>query len=151
MVLLKEVSDRGFVFYTNLASQKAGELAANPVAAMCFHWKSLSRQVRVVGTVEPVSAEQADAYFASRDRLSQIGAWASKQSQPLESRFALEKAVARFTAKFGTGPVPRPEHWSGFRLAHTRVEFWEELPFRLHRRRVMSRTADGWTDELLYP
>src|SRR5689334_17105659 len=114
MVLLKGVDPRGFVFYTNLESRKGGELAANPEAALCFHWKTLQRSVRVEGRVEPVSAEEADSYYASRARGSRIGAWASRQSRPLEGRFALEKAVAEYTLKFGIGEIPRPEFWSGF-------------------------------------
>lgn len=151
MVLLKAADPNGFVFYTNLGSQKARELTDNPNAALCFHWKSLKRQVRVMGAVTPVSDATADAYFASRARISQIGAWASRQSEALDDRFALEKAVVKYTAKFGTRPVPRPEHWSGFRLAHIRIEFWEELPFRLHRRRNYTQTPDGWREQLLFP
>lgn len=151
MVLLKGVDDGGFVFYTNLESQKGRELAANARAAMCFHWKSLRRQVRVQGRIEPVTDAEADAYFASRHRESQIGAWASKQSRPLESRFALEKAVATHAAKFGLGAVPRPAHWSGFRLLPARIEFWQERPFRLHDRLVYMRENHGWSTLKLYP
>ncbi|WP_417493784.1 pyridoxamine 5'-phosphate oxidase [Maricaulis sp.] len=153
MVLLKDVDRGGFVFYTNLGSAKGQQLAANPVAALCFHWKSLRRQVRVRGPVEPVTAEEADEYFASRARNSRIGAWASTQSRPLESRFALEKAVAQQAARFGLGEVPRPEHWSGFRLRPTRLEFWRDRPFRLHDRLVFSRSdsASSWTSNRLYP
>ncbi|MDP6573114.1 MAG: pyridoxamine 5'-phosphate oxidase [Rhodospirillales bacterium] len=151
MVLLKGVDEAGFVFYTNTGSRKAEEMYANPRAALCFHWKSLRRQVRVEGTVEEVDEAEADAYFATRSRLSQIGAWASKQSRPLESRFALEKRVAEFTAKFHIGAVPRPEFWSGFRLRPVRIEFWQEQPFRLHDREVYNRSPDGWTREKLYP
>ena len=152
MVLLKEVDDRGFVFYTNLESQKGGELRDNPKAALCFHWKSLRRQVRVEGAVEPVSAAEADAYFASRARGSQIGAWASQQSRPLDSRFHLEKRIAEFTAKFGVGKVPRPEHWSGFRIVPSKVEFWSDKPFRLHERIVYTRATDGaWQTVVLFP
>ncbi len=151
MVLLKSVDPRGFVFYTNLESRKGRELAANPFVALCFHWKSLRRQVRVEGPVEPVSDEEADAYYASRARGSQIGAWASQQSRPLESRFALEKRVAEFTAKFGFGKVPRPAHWSGFRVLPQRIEFWTDKPFRLHDRAVYVREGDAWTMEKLYP
>ena len=151
MVLLKGADEAGFVFYTNLGSRKAEELYANPRAALCFHWKSLGRQVRVEGAVEEVDNADAEAYFASRSRLSQIGAWASKQSRPLEGRFELEKRVAEFTAKFHIGTVPRPEFWSGFRLRPARIEFWQEQPFRLHDREVYNRSPDGWTREKLYP
>ncbi len=151
MVLLKDVDARGFVFYTNLESRKGGELAANPQAAMCFHWKTLQRSVRVEGPVEPVSAEEADAYYASRARGSRIGAWASRQSRPLEGRFALEKAVAEYTLKFGVGEIPRPAFWSGFRLVPRRIEFWRDMPFRLHERRVFHRSGDVWGLEMLYP
>ncbi|MBU8538547.1 pyridoxamine 5'-phosphate oxidase [Falsiroseomonas tokyonensis] len=155
MVLLKGVDhDRpggGFVFYTNLESRKGGELAANPFAALCFHWKTLQRSVRVEGAVQPVSAEEADAYYASRARGSRIGAWASKQSRPLESRYALEKAVAEQTLRFGLGEIPRPPHWSGFRLVPDRMELWRDMPFRLHERRVFHRDGAGWRIEMLYP
>lgn len=151
MVLLKGVDARGFVFYTNLESRKGGELAANPFAAMCFHWKTLQRSVRVEGEIEPVSAEEADAYYASRARGSRIGAWASRQSRPLEGRFALEKAVAEYTVKFGLAEIPRPSHWSGFRLLPARIEFWRDMPFRLHERRVFHKAATGWELEMLYP
>lgn len=153
MVLLKGVEKGGFVFYTNLGSPKAGELAATPKAAMVFHWKSLRRQVRLRGAVEQVSDAEADAYFATRQRSSQIGAWASKQSQPLESRFALEKAVAKYAARFGVGAVPRPPHWSGFRLVPVYMEFWQERPFRLHDRLAFRREAPEapWRKQRLYP
>ncbi len=151
MVLLKGVDARGFVFYTNLESRKGGELASNPFAALCFHWKTLQRSVRVEGAVEPVSAEEADAYYASRARGSRIGAWASRQSRPLEGRFALEKAVAEYTLKFGLGEIPRPAFWSGFRLVPDRMELWRDMPFRLHERRVFHRVGDGWEMEMLYP
>ena len=156
MVLLKGVDrDRpggGFVFYTNLDSRKGEELRANPRAALCFHWKSLQRSVRVEGPVEPVSAEEADAYYASRARGSRIGAWASRQSRPLESRFALERAVAEYTMKFGLGAIPRPEFWSGFRVLPERIEFWRDMPFRLHDRQVFHREpGGGWRIEALYP
>jgi pyridoxamine 5'-phosphate oxidase len=158
MVLLKGVDEaahpaRGFVFYTNLGSAKGRELAASGKAALLFHWKSLRRQVRVRGLVSAVSAEEADVYFATRPRLSQIGAWASDQSRPLESRFALEKKVARFTAEFGIGAVPRPEHWSGFRVTPLEIELWHDRPFRLHDRAVFRRSdaAAAWTRTRLYP
>jgi len=153
MVLLKDVDTRGFVFYTNLESDKGRELAENPQAALCFHWKSLRRQVRVRGQVSAVSDEEADAYFATRARDSQIGAWASRQSRPLETRFALEREVAKFAMKFGLGKVPRPPHWSGFRIVPTRIEFWRDRPFRLHDRLVFERATDGaaWRTAQLFP
>jgi pyridoxamine 5'-phosphate oxidase len=151
MVLLKGVDEHGFVFFTNFESAKGREVLAAPKAALCLHWKSLRRQVRVRGTVTPVSAAEADAYFDSRPRGARIGAWASQQSRPLESRFALEKAVASYTAKFGVGEIPRPEHWSGFRVAPTSIEFWRSGTFRLHDRIVFTRTDDGWDKSRLYP
>lgn len=151
MVLLKDVDVRGFVFYTNLDSRKGREIRENPRAALCFHWKSLDRQVRVEGPLEPVADTEADAYFASRDRASRIGAWASLQSQPLESRFALERRVAEFTAKFHVGAVPRPPYWSGYRLVPDAIEFWQERPFRLHDRTLYHRDENAWTARKLYP
>jgi pyridoxamine 5'-phosphate oxidase len=153
MVLLKGLDERGFVFYTNLDSRKGRELAAHPVAALTFHWKSLQRQVRARGPVERVSEAEADAYFATRPRLSQIGAWASKQSQPLESRFALEQACARYTAQFGIGSIPRPQHWSGYRVVPLSIEFWQDRPFRLHERIEFSRSSPeaAWHKVFLYP
>lgn len=152
MVLLKDFSSDGFVFYTNYESAKGRELLGSGKAALCFHWKSLRRQVRVRGTVAQVSEAEADAYFASRPLGSRIGAWASQQSRPLESRFALEKSVAFYTAKYALG-VPRPPHWSGFRLTPVEMEFWHDRPFRLHDRTVFRRAsaAEPWATAQLYP
>ena len=150
-VLLKGYDERGFVFYTNYESAKGRELLANPKAALNFHWKSLGRQVRVRGTIASVSAAEANAYFASRPRGSRIGAWASQQSRPLESRFALEKAVAAYTTKFALGEIPRPPHWSGFRLTPSEIEFWSAGTFRLHDRILFRRVGDGWRKTRLYP
>jgi pyridoxamine 5'-phosphate oxidase len=151
MVLLKGVDEGGFVFFTNYESDKGRELLAHPKAALCFHWKTLRRQIRIRGTTAPVSAEEADAYFATRARGSRIGAWASKQSRPLESRFALEKAVAAYAAKFAIGEVPRPDYWSGFRLTPVAIEFWKDGQFRLHDRVRFTRAGDGWERTRLYP
>ena len=136
MVLLKDATPDGFVFYTNYESEKGRQLLANPRAELCFHWQPLGRQVRVRGPVNPVSADVADRYFASRDRNSRIGAWASKQSRALKSRFELEKHISRYAVKFGVGKVPRPEFWSGYCLRPQCIEFWEERPFRRHARRT---------------
>lgn len=153
MVLLNGRDGEDFVFYTNTQSQKGTELLAQPKAALLFHWKSLRRQVRIRGAVSLVSDEMADAYFASRPRDSRIGAWASQQSRPLESRFALEKAVALQAAKFGVGTIARPPHWTGFRVSPVYLEFWRDGAFRLHDRVVFRRTAvdQPWSRERLYP
>jgi pyridoxamine 5'-phosphate oxidase len=153
MVLLKAFDARGFVFYTNVDSTKGHELADAPKAALTLYWKALQRQVRARGRVEPVSKEEADAYFATRSRMAQIGAWASKQSAALESRMAFEAAIARCTAKFGIGSVPRPPNWSGYRIVPQEIEFWQERQFRLHDR-VTFRRPDlnaPWTKTRLYP
>jgi pyridoxamine 5'-phosphate oxidase len=153
MVLLKGADERGFVFYTNVDSQKGRELAADPRAALVFHWKSLNRQVRVRGRVERVTDEAADAYFATRPKQAQIGAWASKQSQPLESRMAFEKQVTLYAAKYMAGAVPRPPNWSGYRIVPLQIEFWHDRPFRLHDRIVFDRKSQAapWTKTRLYP
>jgi pyridoxamine 5'-phosphate oxidase len=151
-VLLKGADQRGFVFFTNLESRKAGELFGNPHAALCFHWKSLARQIRVEGEVALVSEDEADAYFATRQRDSQIGAWASDQSRPLASRATLEERFARFARQYAEDAVvPRPANWSGFRLTPRRIEFWHEQPFRLHDRVLFVRDGDGWRKERLFP
>jgi len=155
MVLLKDYDARGFVLFTNYESRKGRQLLATPKAALLFHWKSLRRQVRIEGEVAPVSDQEADDYFASRPRQSQIGAWASEQSRPLEGRFELEKRIATFGAKYLVGQVPRPPHWSGFRLTPRLIEFWQDGAFRLHDRLVYTRSGPGdgesWTTERLYP
>lgn len=153
MVLLKAFDASGFVFYTNYESRKGSQLLAHPKAALLFHWKSLRRQVRLEGSIAQTTPEEADAYFATRDRGSQIGAWASEQSRPLESRFALEKRVAEFTARHVIGKVPRPPYWSGFRLQPLLIEFWQDGAFRLHDRLEYSRPAAGapWSTRTLYP
>ncbi len=153
MVLLKACDENGFVFYTNFESRKGEELLANPNAALLFHWKTLRRQIRIEGKVEVVSDEEADAYFASRPRTSRIGAWASKQSRPMEGRFEFESEIARYTAKFGTGDIPRPNFWSGFRLVPSYFEFWRDRKYRLHERKTFKLIdkQDGWETEEIYP
>jgi pyridoxamine 5'-phosphate oxidase len=153
MVLLKGVDERGFVFYTNMDSRKGQELAVHPQAALVFHWKSLNRQVRVRGEVGRLTDAEADAYFASRAKQAQIGAWASKQSSPLESRLAFEKAVALYAAKYALGAVPRPPNWSGYRIVPRSIEFWQERPFRLHDRVEFRRASVSapWSKTRLYP
>jgi pyridoxamine 5'-phosphate oxidase len=151
-VLLKGADERGFVFYTNFESRKAEELFANPHAALCFHWKSLQRQVRIEGTISLVSDDEADAYFASRARDSQIGAWASDQSRPVADRSELERRFASFTRQYAeSAVVPRPAYWSGFRVAPERVEFWQERPFRLHDRVLFTRDGETWRKQRLFP
>ncbi len=153
MVLLKDFDEAGFVFYTNTQSAKGQQLMQSHKAALLFHWKSLRRQVRIRGDVTRVSDAEADAYFHSRARQSQIGAWASDQSRPLESRFALEKSVAEYALKFGLGKIERPPHWTGFRVAPLSIEFWRDMPFRLHDRVQFRRenVTDGWASARLYP
>jgi pyridoxamine 5'-phosphate oxidase len=151
MVLMKGHDPRGFVFYTNLDSRKGAELAANPRAALLFHWKSLRRQVRVEGPVEPATAEEADSYFATRARDSQLGAWASDQSRPLDSRAAFEARYEAMRAQYDGRDVPRPPRWAGWRVVPERIEFWSDRAHRLHERRLFTRQADGWSEGLLYP
>ena len=151
IVLLKALDDRGFVFYTNLNSRKGSELLENPNAAICFHWKSINKQIRVEGTISAVDYTEADYYFASRPRASQIGAWASKQSQPMKDPFEFEKRIAKYTSKFNIGDIPRPDFWSGFRLNPSRIEFWHERKFRLHERNVYLVDGDTWRMEKIFP
>jgi pyridoxamine 5'-phosphate oxidase len=151
MLLLKGVDERGFVFYTNLESPKAQALRNDPRVALCFYWNKIEKQVRVRGRALPVSDAEADAYFATRPRLSQISAWASKQSRPMEGFFELEAAVAKAALRFGVGAIPRPPFWSGFRVAPERIEFWHGKPYRRHHRTVYTRTTDGWETKFLYP
>jgi pyridoxamine 5'-phosphate oxidase len=151
MVLLKAADPRGFVFYTNLDSPKAADVQVNPRAELCLHWAKLERQVRVAGRVEPVGDDEADAYFATRPRLSQLGAWASRQSTPMSDRLELEREVAKAGLRFALGRVPRPSRWSGYRIVPDRIEFWHQRPFRHHDRQVFRRTADGWRQNWLFP
>lgn len=151
VVLLKSFDRKGFVFYTNYEGRKGAELQANPRAALCFHWPHLEVQVRVEGDVEQVSAEEADSYFASRARESQLGAWASKQSSPIEREGDLELRMAEYETKFKGVDVPRPPHWSGFRVNPRRIEFWHNRPSRLHLRHLYTKDGSGWKMETLYP
>ena len=151
MVLLKGHGPDGFVFYTNQESRKAADLAANPQAALLFHWKSLRRQIRIEGRVSTVSDAQADAYFATRSRDSRLGAWASDQSRPLDARATFEARFAAMQKRFEGADVPRPPHWSGYRVTPERLEFWQDREHRLHERRLFTRDGDGWTEGMLYP
>jgi len=151
IVLLKEVAERGFVFYTNHESRKGRELLASRRAALCFHWQLLEQQVRVEGNVTTVTDAEADAYFSSRARGSQLGAWASIQSRPMDHPDDLDRRLAEVTARFGDAPIPRPPHWSGFRVVPERIEFWKGMPSRLHVRHVYTREGNGWTTQRLYP
>ena len=151
MVLLKGFDPCGFVIYTNQEGRKASDLAANPQAALLFHWKSLRRQVRIEGPVSRVSDEESDAYFGTRSRDSQLGAWASDQSRPLDARATFERRFLEAAARFGTEPVPRPPHWGGYRVAPERIEFWQDREHRLHERRLFVSDVEGWREGLLYP
>jgi len=151
IVLLKGHDARGFVFYTNTLSRKGADLAANPQAALLFHWKSLQRQVRIEGAVERVTDAEADAYYATRARISQLGAWASLQSQALESRAVLEGRLAEMEARYPGEEIPRPPHWSGYRVLPARMEFWQEMPFRLHDRTIYIKDGEGWSAGKLFP
>jgi pyridoxamine 5'-phosphate oxidase len=151
MVLMKGFDDQGFVFYTNLESRKGHELRANQAVALLFHWKSLRRQVRIEGLASPVTDAEADEYFASRPRLSRLGAWASDQSRPLESRAALAAKVAALEVQYAVATIPRPPHWSGFRVRPDAFEFWQDMPFRLHDRTIFTPSGDGWGTHKIYP
>lgn len=151
MVLLKGADSRGFVFYSNVESRKGGELAANPRGALVFYWPTLGRQVRIEGSVEPVSDAEADAYFTSRPRISKLGAWASDQSRPLSDNATLERRVAELDARYSSDDIPRPPHWRGWRVVPHRIEFWRDMPYRLHERTLFTRAGDGWTAGKLYP
>jgi len=151
MVLMRNYDERGFVFYTNLESRKSHEMRNNPYAAMCFHWKSTERQIRIEGMVEQVDEVEADIYFDSRPRESQIAAWASKQSEKLEGRAQLERRVAKFVNRFGVGVIRRPDFWSGYRLTPDLFEFWDKRPDRLHERTLYTRGRDAWSEMKLFP